>query len=235
MGVKEGGVLFVQGSFNHLHTFSGTPLDFLSILRNLVGDSGTLLMPVYTKNTTISPPKLFDPLKEPTYCGIVNEIFRRTPGVIRSLHPRHSICGIGVRAEELLVGHDKCAYADGLNSPFDRMRLCKDAQIFTFGVVSGYVSLLHWLEDIEPDKLPYPVHNKKIINAPIIHADGSKGIIKDRHVRSGLKVNFSLHSKKFSSNAMFYTSYKSINFGVYSMHHLADELISLRNKGIIHY
>src|ERR1022692_3591943 len=157
-GVQEGCILFVQCSYDDLLTYKGTPYDLLSGLRELVGPQGTLLMPAYTTNMWNTPCRPFDVLREPTYTGILPELFRREDGVVRSLHPGHSICGLGPHAGELLAGHEECVYADGPDSPFDRIRKLDGAQSVCLGLRPGCHSFVHWVEDIEPEKYPIPMH-----------------------------------------------------------------------------
>ena len=156
LGLDAGGVLLVQTSFNDLHSFAGRPAELLAALQALVGAQGTLVMPAYTEDRDSDPPLELDTM--PTYTGIVNELFRRTPGVLRSLHPRHSLCASGPLAAELLAGHDACLYADGPGSPFDRLRMRDDARILTLGLPRAFTSFLHWIEDFEPQRLPLAVH-----------------------------------------------------------------------------
>ncbi|MGD0546811.1 MAG: AAC(3) family N-acetyltransferase, partial [Terracidiphilus sp.] len=59
-GIKPGGVLFVHCSYNDLLTYQGTPYELLEGLRELVGPSGTLLMPAYTTNMQENPCRPFD-------------------------------------------------------------------------------------------------------------------------------------------------------------------------------
>src|SRR6516165_3505620 len=159
-GIAEGDILFFQFSFNDLHTFDGSPLALIQLLSNLIGTAGTLLMPAYT-HVPAGGSQPFRPASDATYTWIVSEVFRRSPGVIRSLHPRHSICGLGPMAEHLLAQHQSCARADGPDSPFDRLRRFPEAKILTLGMPRGYISFLHWVEDFEPEKLPLAVHRKK--------------------------------------------------------------------------
>lgn len=234
-GIQGGGVLFVHCSFNDLYTFSGSPMGVLSVLSTVVGAEGTLLMPAYTKIGQSKSPRLFNPAVEPTYTGVVNEIFRRSPGVTRSLHPRHSICGRGPLAAELLADHDKCVRADGPDSPFDRMRMRDDTQILTLGVVPGFVSFLHWVEDIDTTKLPFNVHLPHPIGCPVLCPDGLVRSVDDWQLKPGLRADFAQHSKNLSARAMSFTEYKGIGLGVYPMRVLADELLALRDQGVIHY
>jgi len=95
-------------------------------------------MPAYTipKDT---PHWVFDVNKEPTYSGVVNEVFQRSDGVIRSLHPGHSICGVGLQVAEILRNDEKCTFADGVGSLFDKMRAYPNATIVTLGHPPGFV------------------------------------------------------------------------------------------------
>lgn len=236
-GLPKGGVLFVHCSFNDLYTFAGTPIDILTALRRLVEPSGTLLMPAYTSKECSKPPLLFDVTREPTNTGVVNEIFRRSPGVTRSLHPRHSICGEGPMAEELLAGHELCVRADGPDSPFDRLRRRDDAHILTIGLPPGYVSILHWVEDLDPTRLPFPVHEDNPIPCRVRDTNGRIAVVLDRRVRKNVavRVDFAGFSRYLSPNAMRYWKHKGVALGLYPVKTLAGELLALRDRGIIHY
>ena len=236
-GIQGGDILFVQCSLNDLYTFSGNPSSLLQVLLDLVGETGTLLMPAFTTNTFSEPSRLFDPDLEPTYTGLVNELFRRSPGVIRSLHPRHSICGKGPMASALLVGHENCVRADGPGSPFDRLRQCDRAKILTLGLPPAFVSFLHWVEDFEPEKLPFPVHEKEPRKCLVKLADDRIITVTDWLVRASLsdKVSFQKIANHLSDAAMHLWTYKGIQFGLYPFHSLTEELLTWRDAGIIHY
>jgi len=235
LGIHQGDVLFVQTSFNDLYTLAASPIELLSTLLAIVGPTGTLLMPAYTMPRPEAD-WIFDSEREPTYTGIVNEIFRRSPGVIRSLHPRHSICGVGLKANEILSGHEECIRADGMDSPFDKMRLLPNAKILTLGLPKGYTSFLHWIEDIAPEKLPFIVHEQTPEKNKIKLGNDIK-VILDYRVNQRVASRLSLEkvSKHLSKNAMQFISYKEIPIVAYPIRALADELLSLRDRGIIHY
>lgn len=236
-GIPEGCVLFVQSSFNDLYTFSGSPMELLATLRKLVGPSGTLLMPAFSTNCFTKPPRLFDVMREPTYTGIINEMFRRSPGVERSLHPRHSICAEGPLAKELLSGHDSCVRADGPDSPFDRIRRRDDAFILTLGLNPSFISFLHWVEDINPSSLPFPVHVDNPVVCKVQDVDGQILTVKDWPVvpKIARRLDVVRFSQQLSSEAMKYWEYKGTSIGLYPVKSLATELLVLRDKRIIHY
>ncbi|GFO63836.1 AAC(3) family N-acetyltransferase [Geomonas paludis] len=236
-GVTQGSILFVQSSFNDMPTFRGNPLDILNALRRAVGPEGTLLMPAYTNNIFETPPRDFLVEREPTYTGIVNEMFRRSPGVLRSLHPRHSICGAGPMAEALLGGHERCLRADGPDSPFDRLRLRPDARILTLGLPPGYISFLHWIEDFEPEKLPFRVHDPEPLLCRVVQADGSAVEVADWQVAQEVapRMDYRGLARNLSPQAMNFFQLRGTSIALYPVDRLSQELAALRDRGIIHY
>ena len=84
LGVRRGDVLLVHTSFRQVRPVEGGPRGLIDALRDAIGDEGTLVMPSWTG----SDDEPFDPAITPaaTDLGIVAEVFRRTPGVVRSDH-----------------------------------------------------------------------------------------------------------------------------------------------------
>ena len=83
IGICEGDVVFVQSSFASLYTYAGKVTSLLAVLRRAVGPEGTLLMPAFTTTNYADKSKVVDLERIPTYTGLLNEVFRRTPGVLR--------------------------------------------------------------------------------------------------------------------------------------------------------
>lgn len=90
-------------------------------LQEALTEAGTLLMPALSYETVRSDHPVFD-LRHTTSCvGAIPEYFRVRKGTLRSLHPTHSVCGIGPLAEELLSAHIQDTTPCGPNSPFHRL------------------------------------------------------------------------------------------------------------------
>lgn len=232
VGVREGCVLFVQCSYDDLLTYKGTPYGLLNSLRELAGPKGTLLMPAYTTNMSETPCRPFDVLREFTYTGIIPELFRRQEGVIRSLHPRHSICGLGPRAAELLAGHEDCVYADGPDSPFDRMRRLDGAQSLCLGMRPGFHSFVHWVEDIEPEKFPIPTHEGPF-DCVLRDANGAE-IQRPFYRRpDGLINQDTVIANNLGPDAMRVLQFHGVSLCFYTWPALATELLALRDRGIV--
>src|SRR5205085_1711194 len=102
LGVSEGDVVLAHVAFNEFLGFQGGPGDVIAVLQKAVGESGTLLMPTLPfPNTAVEYAErnpLTDLARVPSAMGLVTEIFRRTPGVVRSAHPTHPVAACGARA-----------------------------------------------------------------------------------------------------------------------------------------
>tara|TARA_B100000686_G_scaffold320193_1_gene371608 strand:+ start:2410 stop:3339 length:930 start_codon:yes stop_codon:yes gene_type:complete len=236
-GINKGDILFVQTSFNDLLTLEANPYELINTLKKLVGSQGTLLTPAYTI-PKLEKNWIFDPKLEPTYTGIVNEVFRRTPQAIRSLHPRHSVCGYGPLAKEILVGHEQCDYADGKGSPLDKIRLIPHSKILTLGLPRGFVSHHHWLEDFEPEKLPFPVHKESSDCYKVRKGDDSIVNVSDYNIKKGIALfgyDYEAIATNLSTNALTTFLLKGITICVYNMLPLSEELKALRDDGLLQY
>lgn len=237
MGIEPGSTLFVQSSFNDLHTFSGRPIDLLDALRQLVGPAGTLLMPAYTAGLPNPDGSALDLGRLPTYTGIVNELFRRSPDAVRSLHPRHSICGAGPLAASLLEHHERCLYADGKDSPFDRLRRVEGAKILTLGLPAGFTSFLHWIEDIEPERLPFPVHDPAARHFALRDPQGTVVEVRDMHLRPEMASRLDLPAivRTLTERQFRLVVHRGVSLGLYDVPAFAEQLVALRDAGILHY
>lgn len=231
-GIREGGVLFVQCSLNNLLTYGGTPYELLLALHELAGPRGTLVMPAFTTNMSEIPCRPFDVLREPTYTGLIPDLFRREPGVVRSLHPRHSMCAMGPDAKELLAGHEDCAYADGPGSPFDRIRKRDDAQSLCLGMRPGWHSFLHWVEDIEPEKFPVKAHDGPF-DCVLRDAEGKESTRPFYRTTKGRINQDWVIGKNLGPSALRTMEFHGVSLCFYSWPALATELLALRDRGII--
>lgn len=232
-GIRRNSVLFVQCSYDDLPTYQGTPYGLLTGLRELVGPSGTLLMPAYSTNMQSTPCRPFDVLREPTSTGIISELFRREEGVVRSLHPRHSLCALGPRAEELLAGHENCVYADGIDSPFDRLRRL-EAQSLCLGMAPGFTSFIHWVEDIEPEKYPIRAHEGPY-ECMLTNHCGTELRRPFYRRTAGQRKREKLIGKSLGPEALQKLSFYGVSLCIYSWPALARELLALRDQGIVYY
>jgi aminoglycoside 3-N-acetyltransferase len=153
-GMAEGQTVVVHMAMSKLGWIPGGAQTVIQAFLDVLGESGTLMMPTHTNENTDPaewqhPPvpeswwqtirdesPAFDPAKTPTrHMGAVPELFRRWPNVLRSNHPVLSFAAHGKNAEFLTHDHDLVQEV-GERSPLGRLY-----------ELDGYVLLLgveHW-------------------------------------------------------------------------------------------
>lgn len=147
LGLREGGVVLVHASLRSLGTVpSGAETVVCGLLRAL-GENGTLLMPALSYAYVGVNNPIFDVLNTPSCVGALPEYFRTRPGTIRSVHPTHSVCGVGPKAESLLKEHHLDTTPCGEHSPFRRLRNVK-GQILFLGCGLRPNTSMHAIEEL---------------------------------------------------------------------------------------
>jgi aminoglycoside 3-N-acetyltransferase len=158
LGVRQGDVLLVHSSFDRFEGFSGKPTDVILALQQVVGSSGTVLMPTLPFTGTAvdyaAQSVIFDVTSTPSRMGLLTEIFRRSPGVVRSVHPTHSVAAWGARAKEIIVDHHLVKTPCGKGSPFIRL-LELDGRILFLGTGIGSMTFFHAVEELLASQMPF--------------------------------------------------------------------------------
>lgn len=138
----------------------------LSILVELLGESGTLVMPThplyrddpgyYEDGDKSQLVLTYDPLKTPCNVGLTNELFRISPGTQRSLHPLQSVSARGPRAAEVLAHNlnRRKPLPHGVDSSY--YHVCKSGGVVvSIGVpLIECFTLIHTAEDVRDAEWP---------------------------------------------------------------------------------
>ncbi len=180
LGVRPGGILLVHSSLRSLGTDSrGQRLGAETVIKSLLealGPEGTLLLPALSYESVGPDHPVFDVCNAPSCVGALSEYFRRRPGTMRSVHPTHSVCGVGPRVEEMLGSHMHDCTPCGPNSPFARLPEV-GGQVLFLGCGMNPNTSMHAIEEqvVPPYLFGEPVDYRVIL------ADGSEAAM---HVRS---------------------------------------------------
>ncbi len=109
--------IVVHASMASVEPMEGGALAVCQALMESIGENGTLVMPTFTQEETISrpvtpgtPPRsrpvaFHTDLPVTPTLGPIPEAFRRLPGVLRSQHPTHSFAAWGRAARDVLATH----------------------------------------------------------------------------------------------------------------------------------
>ena len=123
-------------------------------------EAGTLAMPAFPISGLASEylsSNTFNVAKSPSQTGLVTELFRRTNGVLRSLHPTHSVCAKGRLSGWLLGEHHLNIRPFGQHSPFAKLSEA-GGQILLLGVDTSVLTQVHVIEDKLRDRFPVSVY-----------------------------------------------------------------------------
>jgi aminoglycoside 3-N-acetyltransferase len=119
-----------------------------AIIEALIGHlrGGTLLMPTMTWRTVKPDNPVWDELETPSHTGVLTEVFRTRYAIRRSIHPTHSVAGLGPAVDTLLCRHQVDDTPVSENSPYGLMR-DYEAFILTIGVGLEAVTAIHLPEE----------------------------------------------------------------------------------------
>lgn len=147
LGIQPGDTVLMHSSMKALQT-DLAPQQFLQTLIDYLGAEGTLLLPALSYDILGGEaPYRFDSAENAACIGLLPETFRKMPGVLRSLHPTHSVCAIGAKAEELTGKHQMDNTPVGPNSPF-RLLPGVGGKILMLGNVLRCCTFMHGMEEI---------------------------------------------------------------------------------------
>jgi aminoglycoside N3'-acetyltransferase len=159
-GVVPGATVMTHVSMNDLmRTAPGiNALDLIAMLRELLTEDGTLLVPTFPftgfEADYLASSPSFDVQRTPSQMGLMTELFRRMPDTTRSLHPTHPVSGCGAHAADLLGTHHR-GETFGELSPFCRMREYGGVVIGIGVGVSDAFTIAHSGEYLHPTARDY--------------------------------------------------------------------------------
>lgn len=149
IGLKKGSIVCTHSSLSRLGHIVGGADAVIDALIEVVGEEGCILMPSFPINGSmrlyLDLGEVFDVRSSPSKVGFITEVFRKRPGVLRSLHPTNSLLAWGKRAKELLRDHDKSITPYGLDTPYGR--LAEEENSFILMLETHIHSLLHHLQE----------------------------------------------------------------------------------------
>ena len=138
-------ILLVHSSLSSCGRFTNGPDGVLSMFREFCD---TLCLPTHTYCYPSSPDEagpLFDARVTPSQNGLLTEVFRTQPGVVRSTHATHSLAVSGPIAKEVCADHYRQDCPCGAGTPYSRLSQ-RSASALMFGVTFHYYTFFHTAE-----------------------------------------------------------------------------------------
>lgn len=134
LGLKKGDRVIVHSSLSSLGQVQGGAKVVIQALQETVGTTGLVMMPYPLGNATIT------------------RVFSKSPGVVRSFHPTHSVSAWGAENSAFTKDHIKSPTACGRNTPYGRL-IAANGYILLLGVDQDRNTILHTVEEYA--NLPY--------------------------------------------------------------------------------
>lgn len=103
MGLTGNETILIHSSMKSIGPVEGGADTVLDALMEFFAE-GLLLLPTHTWRFINEENRVFDVRRSPCCVGILPELFRQRPGVVRSLHPTHSMAAYGKGAAAYLEG-----------------------------------------------------------------------------------------------------------------------------------
>jgi aminoglycoside 3-N-acetyltransferase len=111
-GIKDGDAILVHSSYKSLGGVEGGAGGLLQAFLDLVGPEGTALFPTFNFQSWTEA-HYFDIRETPSKMGILSELARAYPGVVRTPHPIYSFAALGRRKQEFAACDDSEAFGEG--------------------------------------------------------------------------------------------------------------------------
>lgn len=146
LGIKPSDTLLIHSSMKAIGPVEGGADAVLDMLMDYFRDEGLLVFPTLSYGQVNAAQPVFDVRETPSCVGILPQLFRQRPGVIRSLHPTHSLAAFGRDAAEFTAGHEKALTPAPEGSPWWRL-LERSGKILFIGTGISCNTFLHGVDE----------------------------------------------------------------------------------------
>lgn len=145
MGLQPTDTVMVHSSMKAIGDVEGRADTVLDALMDFFSE-GLLLLPTHTWAQMNAEHCVFDPETEPACVGILPNLFMKLPGVLRSLHPTHSMAAYGRNAAAFIRGEERAAAPCPPGGAWDRLRDVH-AKILLIGVTHVCNTFIHVVDE----------------------------------------------------------------------------------------
>src|SRR5262245_44061139 len=182
-GIRVGDAVLAHSSLDQFVAFAGKATHINETLQQAVGENGHVLMPTLPFSGIaleyVSTGCVFDVRRTPSQVGLLTELFRRSAGVLRSVHPTHSVAVSGPRAAYFIQQHHLAKPPCGRGTPYSRL-FHKKGKILFMGTDIGVMTFYHFIEEeIEPF-LPFSPFTEDVYTLRSRDARGNEVLTRTR-------------------------------------------------------
>jgi aminoglycoside 3-N-acetyltransferase len=244
MNIDPKGILMVHISYKSVGEVQGRGDAVLDALSEYMRD-GLLLLPAHTwanikreedsarienpgrKGEFFDTSPVMDVRTTQTCVGVLPELFRSRPSVTRSLHPTHSVCGLGKDAEHFLQGDHLAETPCGPKTCYWRMYEQR-AQILLVGVRFNRNTFIHCVEEMYdlPGRLSDFRHPLWVID----YGGEKRYTPQYRHCYPELSAPFTWENEMISAGAVTEVKFGDADCLLCDARAMADEMGNILTK-----
>ncbi len=175
LGLRPGDSVLVHSSLSSFGYVVNGADAVIDALLEVVEGTGNVIVPTLTGTAEDGPdrPPVFDVRHAPCWTGRIPSVLMKRSEAKRSLHPTHSVAGIGPQVAVLEEGHEDCLTPCGELSPYYRLAV-HGGYILLMGVDQESNTTIHTAEELA--EVPYHMQKRTTETVVIDH----RGI---RHVK----------------------------------------------------
>lgn len=145
MGIPSDGTLLVHSSMKAIGAVDGGADSVLDAFSEYMAN-GLLVLPTHTWDHVNAGNPLYSVTETASCVGILTELFRKRPGVIRSHHPTHSVAALGRDAVAFTAGDAYLQTPCNRYGPWGRL-LDRRATLLFIGVDLTKNTYMHGVEE----------------------------------------------------------------------------------------
>ena len=146
MGLTGNETILIHSSMRSIGPVEGGADTVLDALMEFFAE-GLLLLPTHTWRFINEENRVFDVRRSPCCVGILPELFRQRPGVVRSLHPTHSMAAYGKGAAAYIEGELNANTPCTPGGCYDRLRAAH-GKVLLLGVTHARNTFIHSVEEV---------------------------------------------------------------------------------------
>lgn len=147
MNIDTEGTIMIHSSMKSIGEVEGGADTVLDVFSEFMKD-GLLVFPTHTWDYVQQKNPKFYVRSSPSHIGILTELFRKRPNVIRSWHPTHSVGSLGKDAKDFTAGNETFDTPAARGSSYGKL-LDREAKILLVGVDLRRNTFIHGIEEWE--------------------------------------------------------------------------------------
>lgn len=176
--IDKKGTLLVHSSLKAIGEVEGGANTVLDALCEYMKD-GLLVFPTHTWSYVKADNPKYYVETSPSCVGILPDLFRKRDGVIRCLHPTHSLAALGKDAEEFLRGNEKFDTPTNRESSYGKL-LDRQGEIMLLGVNLTKNTFMHGVEEWVDIPGRFSEHQESLIT--VLHDGTEISVPSRRHI-----------------------------------------------------